>query len=134
MRRRDTTEDDDAPLAGMLRHRRAPKDDQGDAPGAGVARGSDLALEVGLSRLLEVGLSRLEDYVAGGRRGGAALATIQHELAILRRGFKLAVWRQQLPFRPAFPTLRIDNARQGFFEREAWRRCAPRCRSHCETS
>jgi integrase len=66
---------------------------------------------------LEVGLVRLEDYVVRRRRDGAALATIQYELAILRRGFTLAVRRQLLPFRPAFPTLRIDNARQGFFER-----------------
>ena len=74
--------------------------------------------EFGPDLALEVGLPRLEDYVAGRRRDGAALATIQYELAVLRRGFNLAVRRQQLPFRPAFPTLRIDNARQGFFERE----------------
>jgi integrase len=74
--------------------------------------------EFGPDTALEVGLPRLEDYVARRRRDGAALATIQYELAILRRGFTLAVRRQLLPFRPAFPTLQIDNARQGFFERE----------------
>jgi integrase len=61
-------------------------------------------------------------YIARRRRDDAALAIIQYELAILRRGFTLAVRRQLLPFRPAFPTLRIDNARQGFFERDGLER------------
>ncbi len=74
--------------------------------------------EFGPGIALEVGLAQLEDYVTRRRRDGAALATIQYELAILRRGFTLAVRRQLLPFRPAFPALRIDNARQGFFERD----------------
>jgi integrase len=78
--------------------------------------------EFGPDLALEVSPPRLEDYVARRRRDGAALATIQYELAILRRGFTLAVRRQLLPFRPSFPTLRVDNARQGFFERDGLER------------
>jgi integrase len=69
---------------------------------------------------LDVNLGRLEDYVAARRADAAALATIQYELAILRRGFNLALRRQLLPQRPMFPTLNVRNARQGFFERDAF--------------
>ena len=59
--------------------------------------------EFGPDAALEVGLPRLEDYVARRRRDGAALATIQYELAILRRGYTLAVRRQLLPLPACLP-------------------------------
>jgi hypothetical protein len=76
--------------------------------------------EFGPDAALEVGLAQLENYVTRRRHDGAALGSIQYELAILRRGYTLAVRRQLLPYRPAFPTLQIDNARQGFFERDGF--------------
>lgn len=78
--------------------------------------------EFGPDPALDVSLGRLEDYVAVRQREGRALATVQYELAILRRGFTLAVRRQLLPHRPPFPTLQLDNARTGFFEREDFER------------
>jgi integrase len=41
---------------------------------------------------------------------------------VLRRGYSLAIRRQLLPHRPAFPTLKVKNARQGFFERSDFER------------
>lgn len=71
-----------------------------------------------LDLALDVTPGRLDQYVGHRRHDGAALATVQYELSILRRGFTLALRRQLLAFCPAFPTLRVSNARKGFFERE----------------
>jgi integrase len=43
-------------------------------------------------------------------------STVNYELAILRRGFRLG--RNRVPARPDFELLHVDNARKGFFERE----------------
>lgn len=56
-------------------------------------------------------------YIAWRRAGGAAAATINRELATLRRGFRLAVRAKRLDSRPEFSLLAEHNARQGFFER-----------------
>jgi integrase len=56
-------------------------------------------------------------YVAWRRAGGVAAATINRELATLRRGFRLAVRAKRLDSRPEFSLLAEHNARQGFFER-----------------
>jgi integrase len=71
---------------------------------------------------LDVNAGRLDDYIALRQRDGAALATIKYELSILRRAFTLAVRRQMLPYRPAFPTLKTANARSGFFEDEDYQK------------
>jgi integrase len=49
----------------------------------------------------------------------AAPATVRQELALLRRAFRLAE-RSEKVATPAFPTIRVDNARQGFIDREAF--------------
>jgi integrase len=59
---------------------------------------------------------RLTRYADTRQDERAALATIQQELALLRRAFNLAIRAGRLAHRPAFPTLQIHNARQGFFE------------------
>jgi integrase len=41
---------------------------------------------------------------------------VKYELAILRRALSLAVKQGRLASWPAFPTIRVDNARSGFFE------------------
>jgi integrase len=41
---------------------------------------------------------------------------VKYELAILRRSLSIAVRQGRLASRPAFPTIRVDNARTGFFE------------------
>ena len=50
--------------------------------------------------------------------GGAANATINRELAALKRMFSLAIKRGRLLHGPYIPLLQEDNIRQGFFERE----------------
>jgi integrase len=47
----------------------------------------------------------------------AANATINRELEVVGRAFALALTAGKLAFAPKVPTLREDNARQGFFDR-----------------
>ena len=60
---------------------------------------------------------RIEAYAKSRLAKGLAHATVQYELAILRRGFRLAA-KVGKALVPAFPILAVDNARQGFFEPE----------------
>jgi integrase len=72
----------------------------------------------GAQRIERVTSDALHAYVAHRREEGAAPATIRLELARLRRMFRLGV---QLTPRlvaevPAFPTVRVDNVRESFFD------------------
>ncbi len=58
---------------------------------------------------------RLED---GTEKPGAAAATINRELAALKRAFTLALQAGTLLHVPHIPMLKEDNVRTGFFERE----------------
>jgi integrase len=58
----------------------------------------------------------VEQYKAERLRKKAAPATINRELAALRRGFRLALRFGKVAARPDFSLLREDNARKGFFE------------------
>jgi integrase len=57
-------------------------------------------------------------YTAHRLEEKAAPATVNRELAFLRRGFRLAVRSRRLERRPDFSLLREDNARKGFLERD----------------
>ena len=61
--------------------------------------------------------SDLEAYVAHRLAQGAAAASCNHELATVRRAFRLAVRGKELVNMPHVPMLTLNNARQGFFER-----------------
>src|SRR5262249_7766947 len=65
-------------------------------------------------------LDRLTAYAAERKADKASLGTIRIELALLGRGFTLAVRAGKLSHRPAMPVLGTDPAsiRQGFFSRE----------------
>jgi len=65
---------------------------------------------------------RLAKYVSSRLRAGAAPATINRELATLRRGFNLAARAGRVGAVPFFPTLKEANARKGFFERDGFQR------------
>ena len=69
------------------------------------------------ARAVEITAPRLEAYALA-RTGNehAASASVKYELAILRRAFSIAVKQGVLAIRPAFPTIRVDNVRTGFFE------------------
>jgi hypothetical protein len=53
-----------------------------------------------------------------GQEAGAAAATINRELAALKRAFSLAEDAGRVAQRPRFSLLHEDNARAGFFEPE----------------
>lgn len=56
-------------------------------------------------------------YVETRKADGATNATINRETEVIGRAFALAVAAGKLAFAPKVPSLREDNARQGFFER-----------------
>jgi integrase len=64
---------------------------------------------------VQITKARLQQYVETRVEEGAAPATVQYELRILSRMFTLAV-PDLLQVRPKFPTIRVENARAGFFE------------------
>ena len=67
-------------------------------------------------RLLGITTTEIRAYVATRQAIGAANATINRELAILKRMFTLAVQAGKLHAKPHIPMLREDNVRRGFFE------------------
>ena len=95
-----------------------------------VKRRIDLALEPAFQgkRLLSINTAAIRAYIAqrqapvvdedGVEQPGAANATINRELAALKRMFTLAVQAGKLHAKPYIPMLREDNVRRGFFERE----------------
>jgi integrase len=73
-----------------------------------------LALDITTDRLTTYALAREEER--------AYPATVKYELAALRRGFRLAVRAGWLNTVPAFPTIKVQNARVGFFEKAEFER------------
>jgi integrase len=69
-------------------------------------------------RLLSITTAKLRAYVADRKDAGAAAATINRELAIVKRAFSLAMKDGKLPTRPYVPMLQENNTRKGFFERD----------------
>lgn len=76
----------------------------------GAFFGHDLAVQITADRITAYVRQRLAD--------GAAPATINRDLATLRRGFNLAARAGRVGVVPYFSTLKEDNARKGFFDRE----------------
>jgi site-specific recombinase XerD len=70
----------------------------------------------GMDRAVDISADRLHRYVNARLDDGAARATVQNELAALKRAFRLALTRGKLHRVPAFPTLRVTNAREEFIE------------------
>ena len=67
-------------------------------------------------RASAISTDAIRAYTARRQKEEAANATINRELAALRRSFSLAVKAGKLFHRPYVPMLAEDNARQGFFE------------------
>jgi integrase len=84
-----------ATLAGLLRHLRE-----------GFA----------LMRAVDITTDRVRAYVVTRQAAGAAKASINRELAALKRMFTLAVQAGRLSARPYIPALEEQNARQGFLD------------------
>jgi integrase len=67
-------------------------------------------------RAIDVTTARVARYVAVRLADNVAAATINRELAALRRAFRLAVEQERVTRAPRIVMLREDNARQGFLE------------------
>jgi integrase len=74
-----------------------------------------LRVAFGLRRAVDITRSKMDAYVAGRLTGGAKPATVQAEIAALRRMFSLGVRAGLLPTRPAFDNLKFDNTRTRSF-------------------
>ncbi len=68
--------------------------------------------------MISITTSDLEAFIASRLAAGTSASEINREVAIIRRAFVLAMRSGLLPTRPHVPTLREDNARQGFFSAE----------------
>lgn len=67
-----------------------------------------------------IGTDEIEKYINSRKKAGAANATINKELAFLRRSFRLA-WKRtpkKISTYPAVELLPVNNARTGFMRRE----------------
>jgi integrase len=77
-----------------------------------------LAPFFGGSKAANITTVDIRRYIAARQDAGAANATINRELAALKRAFSLGIEAGKLTHRPKVPMLREDNARKGFFERK----------------
>ena len=70
----------------------------------------------GFDRAVDITTDRIKAYAADRQKAKAANASINRELAALKRMFSLAVQDGRLSHSPYIPTLEEDNARQGFVD------------------
>jgi integrase len=69
-----------------------------------------------LDKALDLTTDRINAHIARRQQEGAKNATINRELAALKRMFSLAVQSGKLSSKPYIPTLEENNARQGFLD------------------
>jgi integrase len=86
----------------------------------------------GRVRAIDVTADRLERYKADRSALGKAPATINRELAALRRAFRIAVSRRRIQTMPTFELLPERNARQGFLEPATFAALARELPSHLQ--
>src|SRR5262245_8589499 len=72
----------------------------------------------GARRAVLVTATDVTAYVVQRQTAGAANATINRELAALKKMYTLALVAERIPRAPRFRMLQEDNVRQGFFERD----------------
>jgi len=70
----------------------------------------------GAQRAMSISADNILTYETTRLDAGAARATVNYELAILRKMFNLAVKPGKLTTRPAITTTAVENQRTGFFE------------------
>jgi len=70
----------------------------------------------GLDRALDIRTDKARSYMSKRQQEGASNASINRELAALKRMFSLAVQAGNLSAKPYIPTLEENNARQGFLD------------------
>lgn len=72
----------------------------------------------GLARMIDISTDRIKAYIVRRQEEEAANATINRELACLKRMFTLGLQSGKLAGKPYIPSLREMNVRKGFFEHE----------------
>lgn len=72
----------------------------------------------GHDRAIDITTDRIKGFIVRRQDGGAANATINQELATLKRMFSLGVQSGKVAVRPFIPMLKEHNVRTGFFEHE----------------
>jgi site-specific recombinase XerD len=78
-------------------------------------------------RAREVRPDGLNRYIAERQKEGASNATINRELAMLKRTFRLGVIAGKVAKTPVFPHLEERNVRQGFLDDAAYSKLATAC-------
>ena len=73
-------------------------------------------------RACAITTSHVRKFIAVRQEAGASNAEINRELGALKRAFSLAVKDGKLMVKPYIPTLKENNVRTGFFEREQFER------------
>jgi integrase len=71
-------------------------------------------------RAVDITTDRIRAYITARQEAGATNASINRELAALRRMFSLTVQAGRLSTRPHIPLLEEHNARQGFVDHESF--------------
>lgn len=72
----------------------------------------------GMDRAIDITTDRIKAYIVMRLEQKAASATINRELAALKRMFSLGLQSGKLAAKPYVPILKENNVRQGFFEHE----------------
>jgi integrase len=67
------------------------------------------------TRAPEITATRLDTYAQTRAAEGAARATVNYELAAMRRAFRLGIEKGLLAVMPCIKLSKVDNARSGFF-------------------
>ena len=80
-------------------------------------RADYLAKTFGGLRMATITTSDVERYAVKRKKDGASNATVNRELAVLKRMFTLSIRAGKLYTRPYIEMLHEDNVRTGFFER-----------------
>jgi len=75
----------------------------------------------GLSHALDITTDRVTAFIRDRQEAGVQPATIRYELAILKRGFNLAVRAGKLYQRPHIPSIEVRNVRTIFFQEPEFR-------------
>ncbi|MBF6571262.1 MAG: tyrosine-type recombinase/integrase [Candidatus Binataceae bacterium] len=75
-----------------------------------------LSVSFGMTKAVDITADRIAAYIAHRQREGAANASINRELAALKRMFNLAVRARKLNHAPYIAMLSENNARQGFVD------------------
>jgi integrase len=69
-------------------------------------------------------------YITQRQAEGVKLSTVQRELAIVRRAFRLALENELLDRMPMVPHVRQDNVREGFLEEEGYQKLLAELPAH----